>query len=104
MNVVDSETIPQIGQIVRILRGRDANKIAVVIGLEQHRFVWIADGDKRKFDSPKKKNVTHLEAFNYVSTEVRDSIEGTGRVTNGKLRYAVNKFSEMLHAEEMKGE
>lgn len=104
MKVVDSESIPRIGQIVRILRGRDAEKLAVIVGLEDNRFVWIADGDKRKFDSPKKKNLSHVQSFNYVSTEVHDSIDQTGRVTNGKLRFAVNKYKELLEAQIEKGE
>lgn len=104
MNVVDSDSNPQIGQLVRVLRGRDADKLAVVIGLESKRFVRIADGDKRKFDSAKKKNFLHLQTFDFISTEVHDSIHQTGRVTNGKLRYAVNKYKELIEAQIEKGE
>lgn len=95
----DLTSIPRIGQLVRVLRGRDTDKLAVVIGVQSDRFVLIADGDKRKFDSPKKKNVNHLQFYDFISTEVRDSIEETGRVTNGKLRYAVNKFTEQIDTE-----
>jgi len=79
----------QIGQLVRILRGRGLEQYAVIVGIEDARFVWIADGDKRKFDQPKKKNVLHLELLDEVSREVADSLNETGRVTNGKLRHAV---------------
>jgi large subunit ribosomal protein L14e len=103
IHVVDSESVPQIGQIVRVLRGRDADKLAIVIALETDRFVRIADGDKRKFDSSKKKNILHLEYFDYVSSEVQDSVIQTGRVTNGKLRFAINKFKEILDAQIEKG-
>ena len=48
----------------------------------------MADGDKRRFDQPKKKNVLHLEMQPVVSHEVMDSMRETGRVTNAKLRYA----------------
>ncbi|WP_438435299.1 hypothetical protein [Gorillibacterium sp. sgz500922] len=82
----------QIGQLVRILRGRGLEQIAVIIGIEDARFVWVADGDKRKFDQPKKKNVLHLELLDEVSREVADSLNETGRVTNGKLRHAILSF------------
>lgn len=83
---------PQLGQIVRILRGRDLNKYAVIIGIVDQRFILIADGDKRKFDQPKKKNRLHLQLQDAISHEVVNSLLETGRVTNGKLRFALNKF------------
>ncbi|WP_202081304.1 KOW domain-containing RNA-binding protein [Caldalkalibacillus salinus] len=104
MNVVDSESVPQVGQLVKVLRGRDAESYAVIIRIEDQRFVWIADGDKRKFDSPKKKNRLHLQTFDYISTEVRDSMTESGRVTNGKLRFAVNKFKQTIEGQSEKGE
>lgn len=102
MKVNESEYIPQIGQVVRVLRGRDADKLAVVIGLEEDRFVWLADGDKRKFDSPKKKNRNHIELFDFISNEICESIEMTGRVTNGKIRFTLNKFKEEVEWERRK--
>ena len=84
----------QPGLIVNVLRGRDTGKYAVVIGTVDEKFVLIADGDKRKFDQPKKKNILHLHLTEYVSSEVADSIRETGRVTNGKIRFALSRFVE----------
>jgi large subunit ribosomal protein L14e len=92
--VDDGPVKPAIGQIVRILRGRDMNKYAIVIQVIDEKFVWIADGDKRKFDQPKKKNIMHLQLHNRISPEVAESIRESGRVTNGKLRFALNHFLE----------
>ncbi|GAA0381114.1 KOW domain-containing RNA-binding protein [Bacillus horti] len=102
--MAESEPILQIGQLVKIRRGRDAGNYAVVIRIENERFVWIADGDKRRFDRPKIKNVLHLQAFDSISSEVLSSIAQTNRVTNGKLRYAVNKFTELIEGQRKKGE
>jgi ribosomal protein L14E/L6E/L27E len=88
------ETSPSIGQIVKILRGKDRDGYAIVIGIVDDRFVLIADGDKRRFDEPKKKNLLHLEFSQTVSTEVADSMRETGRVTNAKLRFALQKYIE----------
>jgi large subunit ribosomal protein L14e len=102
---VSKEAIPQLGQIVKTLRGRDQGKFAIIVGIEDHRFVWIVDGDKRKFDQPKKKNVLHLQLQNEISSEVMNSLLETGRVTNGKLRYALGKFIEQQQIEaQEKGE
>jgi ribosomal protein L14E/L6E/L27E len=91
---VDEVVMPQLGQIVKVLRGKGFNKFAAIVGIVDQRFVLIADGDKRKIDQPKKKNLLHLEPMNFVSSEIVNSIEESGRVTNRKLRYAISKFIE----------
>jgi ribosomal protein L14E/L6E/L27E len=90
---------PQVGHIVKILRGRDFGKFAIIIGLVDQRFALIADGDKRKFDHPKKKNLLHLELQNEISDVVVNSLLETGRVTNGKLRYALAKYENSIEPE-----
>lgn len=89
---MDPDSIPEVGRMVRVLKGRDANSVACIISIDETRFVFIADGDKRKVDRSKKKNVNHLEMLDYVSPEVKNSIEQTGRVTNAKLRFAISNF------------
>jgi len=90
---------PQLGQIVKILRGRDQNKYAIIISIIDQKFLLIADGDKRKFDQPKKKNMLHLQLMDAISREVVESLAETGRVTNGKLRFSLNKFAESKQSE-----
>jgi ribosomal protein L14E/L6E/L27E len=90
---------PQVGRVVKVLRGREQDSYAVIVRTLDERFVSIADGNKRKFDQAKKKNLLHLELFPYRSSEVADSIMETGRVTNGKLRHAVSKFLENEQSE-----
>lgn len=76
--------------------------MTVVIALEGERFALVADGDKRRFDRPKRKNVLHLEPIGIVNEEVVNSLRETGRVTNGKLRFAIVDAMRRLeaHAEE----
>jgi ribosomal protein L14E/L6E/L27E len=95
---------PRIGQVVHINKGRDAGQYAIVIRQMDDKFVWIADGDKRKFDRPKKKNVQHLSCCDYISEEVRRSMLETGRVTNRKLRWALGKFVEEVLEVKEKGD
>lgn len=85
---------PHIGQIVKVLRGRDLGKYAVIVNIIDQRFVMIVDGDKRKFDQPKRKNLIHLMLQDEISSEVVNSLRENGRVTNGKLRFAISKFAE----------
>ncbi|NBD28292.1 KOW domain-containing RNA-binding protein [Paenibacillus glycinis] len=85
------ENKPEIGRVVKVLRGKDEGSYAVIVQLLDERFVLVADGDKRRFDQSKKKNILHLEMQPVVSHEVIDSMRETGRVTNAKLRYAIQK-------------
>ncbi|MFD2925213.1 KOW domain-containing RNA-binding protein [Halobacillus naozhouensis] len=88
----ESESSPRIGQVVRIVQGREAGQYAVIINILDGRFLLLADGEKRKYDRPKKKNLQHVELMDFISPEVQNSLLETGRVTNGKLRFAVSKY------------
>lgn len=93
-----------IGQFVSITRGKDAGQYAIVVGILDENLVLLADGDKRKFNNPKKKNINHLDFFDCVSPEVQSSISETGRVTNGKLRFVLMKFVNEQVTDLKKGE
>ncbi|WP_141434138.1 KOW domain-containing RNA-binding protein [Bacillus sp. 03113] len=102
--MIELDSNPQVGQIACITRGRDAGQYAIIIRLEDDRYVLLADGDKRKFDRPKRKNIQHLTFIHYVSLEVQKSIQQTGRVTNGKLRFAITKYMNDFVFDVEKGE
>lgn len=91
----------QPGDIVRSRRGKDENQHYVVLAILDERFALVADGDKRRFDRPKRKNMLHLLPIGIHSEEVASSLRETGRVTNAKLRFAIG--SSLRDAEE-KGE
>ncbi|PYZ95634.1 RNA-binding protein [Alteribacter lacisalsi] len=88
----DPEAVPQLGELVRIVKGRDKDQYACIISVLDAKFVLIADGDKRKVDRAKKKNIQHLERTELVMPEVKNSIVDTGRVTNAKLRFAISSY------------
>ncbi|WP_182201168.1 KOW domain-containing RNA-binding protein [Paraliobacillus salinarum] len=100
----DADSYPQIGQVVQILQGREAGQYAIVIGIVDDRFALLADGEKRKYDRPKKKNLNHVLPINFISPEVQNSLLETGRVTNGKLRFAISKFVNEVVTDLKKGD
>ena len=105
MNALSEDhNVPQLGQIVRITRGRETGRFAIVIKHINDRFVLLADGDKRKYDRPKKKNIHHFEETPYISSEVRKSLLETNRVSNGKLRFAISKYENEVVTELGKGD
>ncbi|GGB49365.1 RNA-binding protein [Virgibacillus dakarensis] len=100
----EADSVPQMGQVVRIAQGREAGQYAVVIKMVDERYVLLADGEKRKYDRPKKKNLHHIEVMDYISPEVQNSLLETGRVTNGKLRFAIAKFVNEVVTDLKKGD
>lgn len=100
----ETDSIPRIGQVVRIMQGREAGQYAVVIQTDDAPYVLLADGEKRKYDRPKKKNVSHIEAMDFISPEVQKCLLETGRVTNGKLRFAIAKFVKEVVTDVEKGD
>ncbi|MFC2949253.1 KOW motif-containing protein [Virgibacillus sediminis] len=100
----EDDSIPLIGQVVRIMQGREAGQYAIIIKVVDDRYVLLADGEKRKYDRPKKKNISHIELTGHISPEVQNSLLETGRVTNGKLRYAIAKFADEVVTDLKKGD
>lgn len=91
----------QPGDIVISRKGKDENRRYVVLAILDERFALVADGYKRRFDRPKRKNMLHLLPIGIQSEEVASSLRETGRVTNAKLRYAIGSS---LRDAEQKGE
>lgn len=76
----------QRGRVVRSAAGRDKDKFLAVVGWEEEA-VLLADGKERPLERPKRKNVKHLAATNYLLTEEE-------MTTNRALRKALRAFAE----------
>lgn len=51
---------PCIGSICESLQGRDKGTSYVVVGILPASYVLVADGNRKKLKSPKRKNLKHL--------------------------------------------
>ena len=64
-----------LGRIVRSKNGRDRYRLFAIIGTCEDGSVLIADGNLHKIESPKKKNIRHIEvlaASDAVITSLQD--------------------------------
>ena len=73
-----------VGSLVRSLAGRDKDRLFVAAAVDGCS-VYIADGRKRKLDSPKRKNLRHISPVGKVID--------TDGLTNKKLRRLIFEFS-----------
>lgn len=74
-----------VGTVVKAKAGRDKEGFFVVVKSEDG-WAYIADGRRRKVESPKKKNPIHLAVTNTVLSHSMD--------TNRNIRKALRSFRE----------
>ncbi len=76
------------GLIVRSKAGRDKGGIFVILNLEDE-YAYIADGNLRKVDRPKKKKLRHLQLSGF---EIK--LDLTAEISDRKVREALAEYSE----------
>ena len=81
---MDENTL--LGKVVNSKAGRDMHRKLIVVGIVNSEYVYIADGDLRKIEKPKKKKVRHLDFTGIVAQEVKDLILSKNEVTNSKIK------------------
>ena len=82
------------GCVVRSKAGRDEGRRFIVLSLDGEEFAYVADGDLRKVEKPKRKRVKHL----YVTEELVSSLQSkllTGeRVEDHEVRSSLEAFKQ----------
>jgi ribosomal protein L14E/L6E/L27E len=84
VNGLDENTL--IGKVVNSKAGRDMHRKFIVVEILSSEYVYIADGDLRKIEKPKKKKVRHLDFTDIIAEEVKDLILSKKEVTNSKIK------------------
>lgn len=74
----------QSGSLVYSIQGRDKGSLFLVLKKEGD-FVYLADGDQRKLENPKKKKIKHI---NKTNTLVEIDFEN---ISNSEIRKMLKK-------------
>ncbi len=86
--MVDIET----GSIVKALRGRDQDRLFVVIDTDGE-YAHISDGQTRPLEKPKHKNLKHLMLLGDCKTsKVYEKLMTGKRIENAEIRKVINLF------------
>lgn len=80
------------GSIVRSIAGRDKGDLFIVLSRDGE-FAYLANGELRKVDRPKKKKLKHLQGSENVSEFIRNKLSTVGKVTNSEVRKALAEFN-----------
>ena len=81
-----------ISNIVRSTAGRDKGDLFFVLATEGD-FLLLADGKRRRVESPKRKRRKHVELVQEGSGPAADKIRSSEKITNSELRKALAAFS-----------
>ena len=74
--------------IVKAIAGRDTGSYFFVLETEGD-FLLLADGKRRRLESPKRKRRKHVELVGESRSPVAEKIRSNEKITNGELRRAI---------------
>ncbi len=79
------------GQLVTSRAGRDKNTNYIIYYWDTS-FVYVLDGDYKRLNNPKKKNINHLWYSEKVDQEINDKLTKGLKVTNKDIRDALERL------------
>ena len=78
----------KVGSVVRSKAGRDKGDFFIVLAMDGD-YVYMANGELRKVDQPKKKKLKHLQGTEQVSEFIINKLSQGNKVTNSEVRKAL---------------
>jgi hypothetical protein len=85
---------PRQWQLVTSRAGRDEGQSYLVFGLGADGFVSLVDGDRRRLEAPKRKNVRHLTLHPVLAAELAEKAAGGMTVRDTEVRDALRRLVE----------
>jgi ribosomal protein L14E/L6E/L27E len=83
----------ELGRVVQSTKGHDKGRWFLVVGLVDERFVLIADGETRKLEKPKKKQVKHLLTAPVIAEDAVKQIRDGAQTADSAIRKAIRALA-----------
>lgn len=90
------EDAVQIGRLVCSIQGRDSGSFYLIVGIEDESRVLVADGEGRKVEKPKRKNIKHLKFYDVIAGDITEKVQNGRRVNNTDVRKELKNLVENL--------
>lgn len=81
-----------LGRVVVSKSGRDKGRMFVIVQSINANYVAVADGDLRKIEKPKQKNLKHLQLTNTRLMEIKTSLLRGEMPENHIIRKSIKKL------------
>ncbi len=72
--------------------GHDQGTLYIIIRTEEE-YVWLADGDLRTVERPKKKNKKHIQVIHRIPEPVKSVLEDKKALRNEYIKRAIKSES-----------
>lgn len=79
------------GRLIKSKAGHDKCKLFVIIKA-QGEYVYLVDGKTRKLDTPKKKNIKHIQLINYIDDELASKLNSNRKIIDEDIKRAIKLF------------
>lgn len=86
----------ELGQLVCSKQGRDQGKYYLVLEIINECFVYLVDGEKRRMDNPKQKNIKHLKVYPAVAYDIVQKWESGKNPGNNEICRVITQFKQSL--------
>lgn len=83
-----------LGKVVYSKNGRDKGRMFVIVEVVNERFVLLADGDLRKIENPKVKNIKHLQITRMQADDVLTCLGRGEKPDNHIIRKNLKRLQE----------
>ena len=80
------------GQYVKAIKGRDKNYIFIVTEIVDDKHVKLVDGDLRKVNNPKVKNIKHLQIINKISMVIQEVLINNKKLNDFMINQEIIKL------------
>jgi len=89
------------GQVVKSTAGRDYGNLYLIYQVLDDRYVEVVDGQHRRVEKPKKKNIRHLKLLNHQAEEILVALQNHEKVSNQEIRKVLKSIANL--GEELDG-
>lgn len=79
----------EVGRAACSTQGRDKGRLFLIVQVLDERYVLIADGDLRKLEKPKRKQIKHLRPLPKTFPELAERLSAARLPLNSDVRKAL---------------
>lgn len=81
------------GQVVYSKSGRDKGLAFIVVDIDiDGQYLYLVDGELRKFEKPKKKKAMHVQIVNTVIKDLKEKLESGSYLLDSDFRKALKAY------------
>ncbi len=82
-----------VGSIVYSKAGRDRGKCYIIVRFDEKGYAYVANGDEKSVQSPKRKNLKHLDLFGDRNDVIGDKFLEGKQVFDSEIKSALRAYS-----------